>query len=61
MQPLHLIHVMAIAIEADIAEWKALSIGNKAAALLKRTGGQDVMVLGLPRPIERRNNVLVLQ
>jgi glutathione S-transferase len=35
--------------------------GQNLTALLKRTGGQDVMALGLPRPIERRNNVLVLK
>lgn len=35
--------------------------GQALATLLKRTGGEDVMALGLPRPIERRNNVLVLQ
>ena len=35
--------------------------GQNLAALLKRTGGQDVMALALPHLIERRNNVLVLQ
>ena len=35
--------------------------GQNLAALLKRTGGQDVMALRLPRSIERRNNLLVLQ
>ena len=44
-----------------VARAMSADAGQNLAALLKRTGGQDVMVLGLPRPIERRNNVLVLQ
>ena len=35
--------------------------GQEMASLLKRTGGEDLMALVLPRLIERRNNVLVLQ
>lgn len=35
--------------------------GQELASLLKRTGGEDLMALVLPRLIERRNNVLVLQ
>jgi hypothetical protein len=34
---------------------------QKLAALLTRTGGQDVMALTLPRQIERRNNLLVVE
>ena len=34
---------------------------QRLAALLERTGGQDVMALRLPHPLERRNNVLLLQ
>jgi hypothetical protein len=30
-------------------------------ALMQRTAGQDVLALRLSRPLERRNNVLVLQ
>lgn len=35
--------------------------GQEMAALLKRTGGEDLMALVLPRLIERRDNGLVLQ
>jgi glutathione S-transferase len=35
--------------------------GQEMASLLKRTGGEDLMALVLPRLIERRDNVLVLQ
>ncbi len=34
---------------------------RRLTALLERTEGQDLMALPLPRPMERRNNVLVLQ
>jgi glutathione S-transferase len=34
---------------------------QRLAALLERTEGQDLMALPMPRPMERRNNVLVLQ
>ena len=44
-----------------VARAMSADAGQDLAALLKRIGGQDVMALGLPRPIERRNNVLVLQ
>jgi hypothetical protein len=30
-------------------------------ALMQRTAGKDVLALRLSRPLERRNNVLVLQ
>ena len=44
-----------------VAQAMSADAGQKLAALLKRTGGQDVMALALPHLIERRNNVLVLQ
>ena len=34
---------------------------RRLTSLLERTAGQDLMALPLPRPMERRNNVLVLQ
>ena len=44
-----------------VAQAMSADAGQNLAALLKRTGGQDVMALALPHLIERRNNVLVLQ
>jgi glutathione S-transferase len=44
-----------------VAQSMPADAAQKLAALLMRTGGQDVMALALPRQIERRNNVLVLE
>jgi len=44
-----------------VAQSMPADAAQKLAALLMRTGGQDVMALALPRQIDRRNNVLVLK
>jgi len=44
-----------------VSQGMSANASQNLAALLKRTAGQDVMALGLPRLIERRNNVPVLQ
>jgi hypothetical protein len=49
----------------QMAQLAAQDLSGEAAqnlaALLQRTGGQEVMALTLPRQMERRNNVLVHQ
>ena len=48
-------------IAQTVSQGMSANASQNLAVLLKRTGGQDVMALGLPRLIERRNNVPVLQ
>ena len=45
----------------DAALAMSSDAGQNLAGLLKRTGGQEVMALCLPRAMERRNNLLVLK
>ena len=45
----------------DTALAMSSDAGQNLAGLLKRTGGQEVMALCLPRAMERRNNLLVLK
>ena len=45
----------------DTALAMSSDAGQNLAGLLKRTGGQEVMALSLPRAMERRNNLLVLK
>ena len=45
----------------DTALAMSSDAGQNLAGLLKRTGGQAVMDLRLPRAMERRNNLLVLK
>ena len=45
----------------DAALAMSSDAGQNLAGLLKRTGGQEVMALSLPRAMERRNNLLVLK
>lgn len=45
----------------DTALAMSSDAGQNLAGLLKRTGGQEVMALPLPRAMERRNNLLVLK
>jgi len=45
----------------DAAQAMSAADKEKLSALFKRTGGQDVMALQLPHPMERVNNVLVLK
>ena len=45
----------------DAALAMSSDAGQNLAGLLKRTGGQEVMDLRLPRAMERRNNLLVLK
>ena len=45
----------------DTALAMSSDAGQNLAGLLKRTGGQEVMDLRLPRAMERRNNLLVLK
>jgi hypothetical protein len=45
----------------DAAQAMSDPAKEKLSALLQRTGGQDVMALRLPHPMERVNNVLVLK
>ena len=45
----------------DTALAMSSDAGQNLAGLLKRTGGQEVMSLCLPRAMERRNNLLVLK
>ena len=45
----------------DTALAMSSDAGQNLAGLLKRTGGQAVMDLHLPRAMERRNNLLVLK
>ena len=45
----------------DAAQAMSAADKEKLSALYQRTGGQDVMALHLPRPMERVNNVLVLK
>ena len=48
-------------IAQTVSQGMSANASQNLAVLLKRTGGQDVMALGLPHLIERRNNVPVLQ
>jgi len=45
----------------DVALAMSFDAGQNLAGLLKHTGGQEMMALRLPRPIERQNNVLVIK
>ena len=45
----------------DTALAMSSDAGQNLAGLLKRSGGQEVMALCLPRAMERRNNLLVLK
>ena len=45
----------------DTALAMSSDAGQNLAGLLKRTGGQEVMALCLPRAMERRNNLLVIK
>ena len=45
----------------DAAQALSTDASRKWAALLQRTGGQEVMDLTLPRAMTRLNNVLVLK
>jgi hypothetical protein len=45
----------------DAAQAMSAADKEKLSALFQRTGGQEVMALRLPRPMERVNNVLVFK
>ena len=45
----------------DTALAMSFDAGQNLAGLLRRTGGQEVMALCLPRAMERRNNLLVIK
>jgi len=44
-----------------VSQGMSANASQNLAALLKRTAGQDVMDLRLPRALERQNNLMVLK